>query len=89
MAAGVNRARAATERGVWAADSGLTSEDDRGAIVFNSGPYPTATAAHQYAHLLQVVEIAASGARGVASAGHRSHLDAAVQSAAACMAAGS
>jgi hypothetical protein len=56
--------------------------------VFLSGPYSDDTAAQQYAQSLTVVEIAASGGRWVASASMRSNLDAAVQGAAACMAAG-
>jgi hypothetical protein len=87
-AAGLNRARAASEPQVWEANSGVGSESDSNEIVFLSGPYPDANAANQYATSLQTVEIAASGGRWVASASLRSQLDAAVQSAAACMSAG-
>jgi hypothetical protein len=85
-AAGLNRARAASEPQVWEANSGISA--DRNSTVFLSGPYADDDAAQQYAQSLTVVEIAASGGRWVASASIRSNLDAAVQSAAACMAAG-
>jgi hypothetical protein len=86
-AAGLNRARAATEPQVWEANSGVGSESDPNQLVFLSGPYSDANAADQYAQSLQGVELAASGGRWVASASLRSQLDAAVQNAAGCMAA--
>ena len=88
QAAGLNRARAATEPQVWEANAGLTSETDHNGIVFLSGPYKDEGAAQAYAQSLTVVEISASGGRWVASASLRSQLDAAVQRAAACMAGG-
>ncbi|MBV9607018.1 MAG: hypothetical protein JO027_18035 [Solirubrobacterales bacterium] len=86
--AGLNRARPATEPFVWEANSGLTSEDDRLAIVFLSGPYQDTTTAASYAQSLTSVELAASGGRWVASAAQTSGLGQAVSQVAACMAAG-
>jgi hypothetical protein len=85
-AAGLNRARAAVEPQVWEANTGLSSKKDSNAMVFVSGPYKNVGVAKQYAQSLLVVELAASGGRWVASASIPSHLNTAVQKAAACMA---
>lgn len=85
-AAGLNRARAAREPGVWEANSGLSALTNREAIVFLSGPLKSPLVAKNYAQSLQVVEIAASGGDWVASAALPSHLTAQVAQVAACMA---
>lgn len=86
QAAGLNRARSATEQGVWEANAGSTVETDRNAIVFVSGPYKDAAKAKAYAQSLLVVELAASGGRWVASASLPSGLGTRVKQVAACMA---
>jgi hypothetical protein len=86
QAAGLNQARAAVEPQVWEGNAGSSSLQDSNSIVFLSGPYKDAVVATQYAQSLLVVELAASGGRWVASASIRSHLNAAVDAAAACMA---
>lgn len=84
-AAGLNRARAATEPGVWEANAGLSATSNRLATVFLAGPLKSPRAAQKYAQSLTVVEIAASGGDWVASAALPSHLDQQVAQAAACM----
>lgn len=84
-AAGLNRARAATEPGVWEANAGLSALSNRLATVFLAGPLKSPRAAERYAQSLTVVEIAASGGAWVASAALPSHLDRQVAQAAACM----
>ena len=86
--AGLNRARASSEPGVWEANFGQSQETDRDAIVFLNGPLQNGQAT-SYAQSLGPVEIAAAGGEWVASASLPSHLNAAVNSVAACMAAGS
>jgi hypothetical protein len=85
-AAGLNRARAAAEPGVWEANAGLSALNNRLQIVFLAGPLKSPKVAKVYAQSLTVVEIAASGGDWVASAALPSHLDSQVAKAAACMA---
>jgi hypothetical protein len=86
--AGLNRGRPATEPEVWEANDGSSSENDRRAIVFLSGPYQNDASAESYANSLTVAELATSGGRWVASAALTSGLGSTVDRVARCMAGG-
>ena len=83
--AGLNRARAGKEPGVWEANAGLSAAGNTDATVFVDGPYKSTEAADAAVASLKPVEIAARGGLYEVSATLPSHLTSQVNAVAHCL----